>query len=396
MFGRKTKKAEVSQVNETTQALQQELRILKGIQNAMPDPYYVRDMSYNIILWPEAIQKLTGYSEAEAKRMKCYDIFKAAVCKDCPTQKCIESGSFIKDARVEVFRKNGQAISTLVSNAGVYDETGTPLGAVEIVKDNSDYESLVHAIGNQSEHLSAVSEELASSSEDVSNLSHQLHQRSEHVFRSTRDGLTATDHVKEESLHCSEFAEQVRQTVTGVTQSMRTSVAQFEELQHKTETIVQIVNAIQNVATQTNLLALNASIEAARAGESGRGFAVVANEIRELATDSNASAHEIKGTIDQVMQLIQTATTAISGTEKDLLYSEKEIIQLIDLVKDIYQAAQQLVSIMRDIQTISQETAEISSDQNAAMEEVAKIGREIAVMAQDLHVEFDKFKYITM
>ncbi len=35
--------------------MRQENAILKGIQSAMPDPYYVRDMDYNIILCPKRL-----------------------------------------------------------------------------------------------------------------------------------------------------------------------------------------------------------------------------------------------------------------------------------------------------------------------------------------------------
>ena len=98
------------------QELKKNIALLKGIQSAMPDPYYIRDMDYNVILWPKAIQDLMGYSEDEAKRLKCYDIFKACVCPpnaDCPTQGCIQSRQFLRDVAVDVYHKDGSVVHCL-------------------------------------------------------------------------------------------------------------------------------------------------------------------------------------------------------------------------------------------------------------------------------------------
>lgn len=62
-------------------------------------------MDYNVILWTEVIQELTGYTEEEAKTIKCGNIFKASVCQDCPTQKCVYKKEFLRDAIVDVFNK---------------------------------------------------------------------------------------------------------------------------------------------------------------------------------------------------------------------------------------------------------------------------------------------------
>ena len=396
MFKAKDSKKPATQHGSEVFEQAQELAVLRGIQSAMPDPYYVRDMEYNVILWPEAIQKITGYSEAEAKQMKCYDIFKAVVCKDCPTQKCVHAKSFLRDAQVSIWNKKGEELTTLVSNAGVYDEAGNPVGAVEVVKDFSSLHRLMQALQNDSEQLSAVSEELAASSEEVFALSNNLNEQANVALEETGNGIALARNVEKKSEDCNAFALKVKDNMGEVSQSMKSSVELISTLKDKSETIVSIIATIQQISSHTKLLALNASIEAVRAGEAGKGFAVVASEIRKLAESSNQSAIEIKATIDEISKFIKKTVDNISITEKNIQAGESNIVELLKYINAIDQATLNLVHGMSEIEKVSKESLEISNNQNVSMEEVAKVSQDLAEIAQKIQDEIRLLEHSKM
>ena len=381
--------------NENIQ-LKNENAMLRGIQSAMPDPYYVRDMDYNVLIWPESIQKLTDYSEEEAKKMKCYDIFKAEVCEDCPTQKCIQDRNFLKDAKVIVWNKQGKEIIALVSNAGVYDENSEPVGAVEVVKDHTAYDSLLKKLGVESEQLSSVSEELAATSQQVSALSTNLYEQSATSLDGANNGVLLSNQVAEKATNCNTFATEVQEHIDHMSLSMGESVKTINKLKNQSGSIVEIVNTIKKISDQTNLLALNASIEAARAGEAGRGFAVVADEIRKLAESSNQSSDEIMKNVDEISKLIESTVKNISETEEKTASSEDIMKKLLTLIREIDASTKKLTDVTASICKVSETTSNTSKEQNISMEEVAKVSQELAGIAQELQSEIKKLEQIDM
>lgn len=390
-FGQK-KEQNTGNLNQTSAKEKQELAILRGIQTAMPNPYYVRDMDYNIISWTKAAERLTGYTAEEALNMKCYDIFKAEVCQECPTQQRIISKKFFKDAPVTIYKKDGSPVMALCSIAGVYDENEQPLGAVEMFKDVSDYRKLLESIDSNAQQLSAVAQELAASSEEVSSLSSTLKEDTGFMAEIAGAGFITAQDVQTRASQCNELTGQVESTIQEINTSMKNSVNRIDGLKEKSARINDVVTAIREIADQTNLLSLNASIEAARAGDSGRGFAVVAQEIRKLSESSTHSATEIKDTITEIVSLIQETTAYLKSTERDILSGGEVIKRLLDYIGEISASSDKLSEHTGNIKAISAETAQMSIQQASAIDEVAKASQELTTMALALQAELGKIK----
>lgn len=374
-------------------SLKEEIAILEGVQSAMPDPYYVRDMDYNIVIWPAAIAKLTGYSEAEARKLKCYQMFKACVCPPgsaCPTQNCIKVKQFLRDVSVDVYHKSGKTIHTLVSNAGVYNEKGEPIGAVEVVKDNTVLQTCMDSIG-------IMVKDIDSSSDDLSEISNQINAISEKVSGTAQDTMNSTKSSVQASMDATQkveqsikYADDVQLKMQKINDSMNFLADKVSEQEQKTENIIKSVKTIQSISYETDLLAINAAIQAVHAGEAGKGFKVVAEGIKELSQNSSEAALVITQNIQETIDLVKETRNALNSIEKEVQTGTKNISELLAFIENIDISMKELSSTISNIEGDAELTHKLGGEQNGVALEIGSTSRKMDEIAKNLSQEFDR------
>ncbi|WP_378954147.1 methyl-accepting chemotaxis protein [Pelosinus sp. sgz500959] len=181
-----------------------------------------------------------------------------------------------------------------------------------------------------------------------------------------------------------EVIQQAIEKMSHIQETVSHSTLMVEQLDHRSQKIGKIVEAISEIAGQTNLLALNAAIEAARAGEQGRGFAVVADEVRKLAEQSQTSAKQITDIIGEIQQNTRSVVDSMKNGNQEVG----------DGVKIVHSAGNAFTEIIEQFAQVSQKVNEISAPMEqilqdcqhvvGAVKQSDELGREIAEKAESI------------
>ena len=200
----------------------------------------------------------------------------------------------------------------------------------------AELEEMLHGLNNDTQDMSAVTEEMSAGMEETAASTSSVQHLSEGLSDGIRGASTAaadseayTREVAQRAADLQTSMEQSSANTRQVYGSTKASVAEAIESSKVVDQIGQLTVEISEIAEQTNLLALNASIEAARAGEQGRGFAVVAGEVGKLAEQSRGTAEKIKGLTGQVTGAVQALS---DGTYKLLTFIDENVRSDYDLM----------------------------------------------------------------
>jgi len=230
--------------------------------------------------------------------------------------------------------------------------------------------SIATAVGDAMGKAEASYNQQNSELDTIASAVEEMSATSDEVAQRMSDSADAARQANEQALAGQQTADTTSLTMERLARDIAQAGEAVAELNTQSHTIDSVLGVIRSVAEQTNLLALNAAIEAARAGEQGRGFAVVADEVRTLASRTQASTDEIRSMIDTLQAGTAKAVHSMDGS-----YQQSEDMQL-----QVESSRSALLSIAGSVDTITDMTSQVA----AAAEQQSRTSTEISASLSQL------------
>jgi len=273
---------------------------------------------------------------------------------------------------------------------------------------NAFVEKLQHIITEvtqATDKVATAADQLAGVSSEGNKNIQQQRLEIDQVASATQQMSISVADVASNALQASDSAQDANQSSSSGQQVINISMASIESLAREVEQAAEVIHkvgsdsedigavldVIKGIAEQTNLLALNAAIEAARAGEQGRGFAVVADEVRNLASRTQESAHEIE---KMIATLQSNAGDAVTVMERGRVKAKETVDQtgkiretldeIAGSVSKIYEMNTGIASAVEEQSAVSQEISGNVTRISDGAEQASQLGQQTESASNEL------------
>ncbi len=233
------------------------------------------------------------------------------------------------------------------------------------------------ALQSQSSNNSSILEKHVVETEQVVTAIEEMNATAESVAHNANEAAALTTRATGDGAESMQVVSKAQEQVTGLVTDVEETSLRLTNMSEEAKSITSILQVIGDIAEQTNLLALNAAIEAARAGEQGRGFAVVADEVRALASRTQASTQEIESALSRLLSGTEAVVSSMSGTQgrcQDTFQHTEQVSSML----------QQLVSSIDGINDLSSQIATAAEEQSSVTNDISRNMNAINDMVREL------------
>ncbi len=261
-----------------------------------------------------------------------------------------------------------------------------------------DFVELAEDMEEVSDSISTVVDEVAqgaqAQAQETEESAYIVNQNVEEIEKLAAAGQDSRDNLENavENIRSSTQAVvDVNQRISGVREAFANVNQLGKQLSEKIETIMEIVDTVEDIAGQTNLLSLNASIEAARSSDNGRGFTVVAEEVRELAEESQQAVETIRKNLGEFTEHVETLSSSISEQFTNLEASNQALEEVAEssnsATNDIEAATDQVVDIVSSLNTETKKIREVIENFN----NLAAIAQENSASSEEMSASVNSY-----